>query len=98
MAQIMLAAGIDTRGNLVNLYTGEDFIAVRRQRESVTIDSNGFNRQRVLKRECATLAVEASDGGDTVENARRVEVCPRRHFDLSFHCDNRSADASAHGA
>jgi hypothetical protein len=26
MAQIMLAVGIDTRGNPVNLYTDEDFI------------------------------------------------------------------------
>jgi hypothetical protein len=29
MAQIMLAVGIDTRGNPVNLYTGEDFIAAQ---------------------------------------------------------------------
>jgi hypothetical protein len=43
MAQIMLAVGIDTRDNPVNLYTGEDFnaaLALRARRAPSVSDTS----------------------------------------------------------
>jgi hypothetical protein len=45
-------------------HNGERLSEIRRRRKGVTTDRNCFNRQRVLKRKCATISVGAGDGGD----------------------------------
>ena len=68
---------------------------IRGERKGVSFDGDGLHQQRVFKREHATPALEARDGGDAVKNARRDEMRACVLIDLPFHRHDGRADWSS---
>jgi hypothetical protein len=69
MAQMMLAVGIDTRGNPVNLYTGEDFIAAQATLYAASASRNRSAWQpQMTAKNSGSIALKAS--GISGANAR----------------------------